>query len=352
MSIYPPLTVLRPPIDEHDDIVMLSDAWNGRTARISRVAMLEYVTSKIVERTPSPLAMEFESRLSAMWRADNSRVDPVEIARARHWLERGWHGSLEYYLWSRRCKYFDEQDPDANLRREAVARFLREDGPPQRRVPGGTTVGLSAPGLPTHDATLGSLLMSRRTIRGYSHRPIEEGLLSSVLWWTLTPVRRIRNMAYLDPVDYLSSFGTAFDFYVAVYSVDGVATGIHYYDPRQHEMTQIRSGPVRDTLSKAMFGIPAARTANFTVILCADFNQASWRYRHDRELRNLYIEAGYLGQRFILTGAAYGLATLVTPAIKDREVASLLSLDAVWQAPMYTITMGMDPRRLALGGNR
>jgi len=159
-------------------------------------------------------------------------------------------------------------------------------------------------------------------------------------------------MAYLDPVDYLSSFGTAFDFYVAVYSVDGVATGIHYYDPRQHEMTQIRSGPVRDTLSKAMFGIPAARTANFTVILCADFNQASWRYRHDRELRNLYIEAGYLGQRFILTGAAYGLATLVTPAIKDREVASLLSLDAVWQAPMYTITMGMDPRRLALGGNR
>jgi nitroreductase len=75
-----------------------------------------------------------------------------------------------------------------------------------------------------------------------------------------------------------------------------------------------------------------------------DVSQYQWRYRHERALRNLYIESGNLFQRVLVVATALRLSGLPTPAFSDETVAALLNLNSVRQFPVYSLTFGMDPR--------
>jgi SagB-type dehydrogenase family enzyme len=261
----------------------------------------------------------------------------------RHWQERGWYPSDQYYAASRRWRYVDGHDPDYAIRTRVVERYLAEEGPPaEESHPDGPRTELPSPAVPG-GRSIARLLTGRRSGRSYASGPVPASWLSGLLWHGLAQVRTLRERtSETQPLSYLDSFGSAWDFYLCVFSVDGLAPGTYWYDIRSHQLIAVRLGDHREVMTEILQGMWSPRTAAWTLGLVADFPRYQWRYRHEQALRRLYMESGIIGQELTIVGAAYGLSTLVTPAQRDTPYLELHGLCNDRYAPIYTLTMGRD----------
>jgi len=337
---YSPLLSVRPnPQTTREDQLILSDAWSGKRFLVQREALGDVLLflhgKKLGEDSRINNVQEKLESAGIL----GSELTTEEKAHIRHWWNRGWHPSLEYYLWSRRVFYADIEDSHGEIRYNAIKRYLADGSPPPRIAPRGESLPLEPVDLPSA-ALLGSLLVKRRTVRRYLLGEVPQSRLSGTLWWGLHRIRELRKVPRQDPTDYLLSHGVAFDFYVIVYAVRGVSPGIYFYDLKNHSLVQVRRGDVRKSMYNIIFKTPAILSANWTILIVADVLQYQWLYRHERALRNLYIEAGRVGQRLILTALAYGQGSLTTPAFRDEQLSKLLDLEPVRQVPIYSITAG------------
>lgn len=187
--------------------------------------------------------------------------------------------------------------------------------------------------------------MARKTVRKHIVQPIAQVVLSSFLWYGLQKLRLNRNRPISEMKDYLKSFGSAFDIFLILYSVEGFSTGVYYYQVENHCLIFMEERKtVKQEMIDIMHKIIGMRTTAWTVVLTADFAQYQWRYRHERALRHLYMEAGRIAQIALLTGMSYYLGTIVSPAIQDVKMSALLQLDLTRQAPIYTLNMGLHRR--------
>lgn len=337
---WSPFLVLRPPRANQGDTVLLSDSGQLKRALIKRTALLDLVASTF--RTPSslpPLGQHMED-LGFMGKPPEAEV----AAHAAHWWQRGWHPSLDYYLWSRQYNYRDEQDTSGEKRKEVLRTYLESWEPPERVKPLGEEHALPKPPQPPKGVSLGELLMNRRTIRSYVKQMVADSMLSSILWTGLEEARSARRLPKDDPLNYLKSYGVAFDFYLVLYSVEGLPPGVYFYDVSRHLVVEMKKGDYREKMVHHLSELKGPTTAAWTIILTADFVQYQWRYRHERALRHMYVESGRIAQRLLMMAMGYGLGTLPTPAVRDKDIAALLGLNERRQAPIYTLTMGLDRR--------
>ncbi|MBM2614786.1 SagB/ThcOx family dehydrogenase [Actinoplanes sp. LDG1-06] len=315
-------------------------------AETSSVEVSDTVTGRRFRWSPEALAgLILDDERRAAWteglRDPGSGRD--ELAGGwRHWQERGWFPSDQYYVASRRWVYADSDDPRGEVRTAALQDYLAASGPPPAEVlPDGPVTELDPPARPA-DRELADLLTSRRTGRRYRDEPVPSEQLSGVLWHGLTGVRERRErISESDPLSYLDSFGSAWDVHVCVYAVDGVEPGAYRYDLLGHRLIATRPGDHRHAMIDVLQGQRSPSTAAWTIGLVADFPRYQWRYRHEHGLRRLYLESGVLGQELAIVAHAYGLSTLITPAQKDRAYLALHGdLPDDRYAPVYTLTMG------------
>jgi SagB-type dehydrogenase family enzyme len=259
----------------------------------------------------------------------------------RHWQDRAWYPSDQYYVASRRWLYSDSPDPDGAIRDATIRRYLEVDGPPDPvELRNGPRVRLGETALP-EDTPVSRLLVDRRSGRAYARKPVPLARLSGLLWHGLAEVRAYRERAAEGkPLTLLDSYASALDFYVCVYSVKGLEPGVYRYGVSDHDLTCIRPGDHRAVMIKVMQGMRSPATAAWTLGLVADFPRYQWRYRHEHGLRRLYMESGILAQELLILAMAYGLSTLVTPAQRDRPYMELHELSPDRFAPTYTLTMG------------
>lgn len=177
-----------------------------------------------------------------------------------------------------------------------------------------------------------------------AHEPSRGGSCSPapghVLHYGTSKIRECRrHSSNEDPHSLLISVGAAFDIYVLVYSVEGLTPGAYLYELEWDALSPKRSGDLRESARAALAGQPDPTNAAATVLLVADFDRYQWRYRHERALRNLYLECGRLMQPLILVATALGLQTGITPAIRDQLVGALVALDlGNWQA-LHSLTI-------------
>jgi hypothetical protein len=259
----------------------------------------------------------------------------------QHWEERGWHPSHQYYLASRQLKYADIEDPDGAIRARTMQKYLAAGGPPVDEVlPDGRRVALGTPMAPS-DQKISHLLVSRRSVRAYTRSTVALNRLSGLLWYGLADVRaRRQRIDESQPLSYLDSFGTAWDVYLCLYAVAGIAPGAYRYDILAHELIEVTPGDHRDTMVRILQGMRSPTSAAWTLGLVADIPRYQWRYRHEFGLRKLYLEAGVIGQELVVLGSSYRLGTLVTPAQQDSPYLELHGLSSDRYAPVYTLTMG------------
>ncbi|WP_449060976.1 SagB/ThcOx family dehydrogenase [Planomonospora algeriensis] len=329
---------IRPAVDAEAADVEVTDTVTGRRFRWSPESLSEYILAG--GRTTGDLTGNRDGWLEAL---DRSQERDRLLPGWRHWQRRGWYPSDQYYVASRRWAYDDTTDRDGAIREATVAEYLRKDGPPPEPVRlSGPRVALGEPASPGAQP-VSRLLATRRSGRAYVNEPVALGRLSGLLWYGLAEVRkRAARTDDSQPMSYLDSYGSAWDFHLCVYNVDGVEPGTYRYELLDHELTGIRPGDHRETMIDVLQGMHSPATAAWTLGMVADFPRYQWRYRHEHGLRRLYLEAGILGQELLILGMSYGLSTLVTPAQKDRAYLGLHGLEDRRHAPVYTLTMGLS----------
>lgn len=72
---------------------------------------------------------------------------------------------------------------------------------------------------------------------------------------------------------------------------------------------------MREVMQRCLIGHEGPASAACTLILSVEFERYQWRYRHERALRNLYVETGRIAHHLLLQATAHGLGTHILYAL-------------------------------------
>lgn len=328
--VWRPLTTLTPGSDK---FVEVDSPIAGSRIRLHRDALVRLLADGLV---PSSIRDGLVQR--GLLNAQGSNEEPGEEELAL-WQERGWGLSLPSYAWSRSVLYYDSGPDEYARRSEALDSMLRERPCPMPPAPDPSAITLPDPD-GCDVPSLGDVIAKRRSVGAFKPKNVDQEVLAKLLYHGTSKIRECRRLSSSeDPQNLLISVGAAFDVYVLVYSVQGLAPGAYRYELEPGKLSPKRAGNLRESARAALAGQPDPTNAAATVLLVADFDRYQWRYRHERALRNLYLECGRLMQPLVLVATALGLQTGITPAIRDQLVGALLSLEpGNWQA-LHTLTV-------------
>jgi SagB-type dehydrogenase family enzyme len=302
---------------------------SGKRLKFSRSAALEYLYGG--------------DHAAAIEKAISDTAEPNDTIE--HWFERNWSWSAPYYLASRRQVFADERDHDATVRNTTLREYLDESPPPGVRETRNNWTPLGDDDEPEVVPTLGEVLAARRT----RPRPTKRQLSLRDLSWILRNGFRLARNSVLkssdyanDPVRLLVSFGCAVDAYVVVYDVDGLEPGLYAYSITDHAISLVRAvadvPALREQMQRIMVGQPAPLTAAATVMLVADFARYQWRYRHERALRQLYVDSGHLLGYVLLAATALRKGTHISPATMDSAGLDFLERDRAKDQVLHSIS--------------
>ena len=311
-----------------DRPVELAQPVSGKRLKLSRGAVLEYVYG-------GDRAEEIERVIGK----------PGEPSPALdHWFDRNWTWSAPYYLASRRQVFADEGDHDAGVRNAVLRQYLAEAPPPGVRDERTDWTPLPEDA-PQVVPTLGEVLAARRS----RPRPTKRQLPLRDLGWILRTGFRVARLSILeaaghaeDPVRLLTSFGCAVDAYLVVYDVEGLRPGVYAYSITEHAVSLVRAEPdvelMRTQMQHNLVGQPAPLTAAITVVMVADFARYQWRYRHERALRQLYVDSGHLAGHVLLAATALRKGTHISPAAEDSASLRFLERDRAKDQILYSVS--------------
>jgi SagB-type dehydrogenase family enzyme len=115
------------------------------------------------------------------------------------------------------------------------------------------------------------------------------------------------------------------DVYVVSREVEGLATGIHYYDPRAHSLSQI-GGP--DALERVKASVPEPRlfdSVPVVFVLGVTFDRTVWKYTV-RSYRYVALDTGHVAANLVLAARAREYGCVLEPAFDDERLGRALGL--------------------------
>lgn len=194
----------------------------------------------------------------------------------------------------------------------------------------------------TPDITMGEVLWRRCSSHRMVPRPLPQDKLSAILASGCAQIRIPRNQpAHGDRPDYgyLVGLDRVYDIFILAFDVSGLESGIYFYDLRNDRIELIRQGEFRQEAQRCLIGQAASLTSGAALFLTTDFRRIQYVYRHDRVIRNTFINAGRIMQALVLQATAFDLHTSITPAVNDRVACELLKLDPGESQVLYTLSL-------------
>jgi SagB-type dehydrogenase family enzyme len=223
-----------------------------------------------------------------------------------HWQDKGWYKSIDYYAASRANDFDTENQIRAISHKAHDSDNIFEN----------------------QSETLCSIpqaLLRRRTKRVFKKCTLDEGIFHA----------GIKNVVLNNLTE-----ATGYELYCIIYKVDKLVPGVYIFNVKQHALKLIREGIFLEEMSANIQGMNTPKSANFTIILVANFERLLKTMPYPRGLRDTYIETGRLAQKLLIAYMQFGVFGLVTPALKDRNVAALLDLKEPQFSPLYSLTFG------------
>lgn len=328
------LTTVSP--DPSDHIVQIDSPTAGSRIKLHRDALVHLLAGRVV---PDFLKAELARRGLYCYRQDDEKWPREDL---QLWQEHGWGLSLSTYAWSRTVKYHDSGPEENENRVSALRAMLVERSCPPPPV----TDSFATPVRHFHhwdSLTVSEALSNRRSLGTFRRGKIKKIALDMLLHYGTRKLRECRHLASTGCIrNVLISVGSAIDIYLIVFAVEGLHPGVYLYEPERSTLVLRKLGNFQTETHQALAGQPDPTNAAVTIIFVADFDRYQWRYRHERALRNLYVEAGRLMQPLILAATAIGLGTGVTPAIRDELIPPLLRLDNLNSQALHTLTVGAE----------
>ncbi|MEU5876480.1 SagB/ThcOx family dehydrogenase [Spirillospora sp. NPDC047279] len=186
------------------------------------------------------------------------------------------------------------------------------------------------------------VLYGRRTHRDFRTEPVALNVLAALMATVFGPV---------DFVD--SGQGPVFrrtspqggarqeiDAYVGVLNVSDLDPGWYHYNALQHGLELLTAGLTGQEAAYLCGDQEWCGDTAFLVVLAARLERMSVKYPAPRTYRACLLDAGHLGQTFVLTATALGLGPAQTAAFRDSDIAERCGLDNTGRTPLYVLAAG------------
>lgn len=282
------------------------------------------------------------------------KKEPFDNAYAegiQQWIDYGWHEALIFHLISNRVEYEDDDwdcNKTINMRNELINRysdFLCTYLPLDNIY----EVKLSNEVKKLSHVSFEKALLNRRSNQPWSKDKFTLDDLSEILYISLYKFREKRrvNAKILEDKDiesyhklYEMSYVDSFYLYVISYDIEGLENGIYFYDILNHKLLLIKKGLFRNEVTEICIGQKLAGSGKVSIALAIDWLPYMIRYQHERAYRNLFIAAGQIMQRLLITFSGMNKSMFITSAIREEKVDKLMGLNNFEQAIVYFTTAG------------
>ncbi|AZC81605.1 SagB/ThcOx family dehydrogenase [Pseudomonas chlororaphis] len=323
--------------NNRDNILEFSELSSGRSFNISPSFFIrpDYAERMAAIRNERPPAT-------------HTLINP---ASTTHWAERGWEACIPFYLLSRTIKYVDDDKDRVKILDNKYCEYEMASTCPAPKVP--VFIENAQPAFALRKIASASndwipgfpeKALKRRSHREFKRLPLEVAEFQEILSHSAS--RLLETLDVCQRLDgsrlrYTKNFGAAFSSYIVVYDIVGLTPGVYFLNLEELSFGLIKEGDFREPMSRIIWGMVAPKTANYTLVLTATPSCYAWRYRHDKALRNLFIEAGRIMHMHVNACSEFNVQGVTTPATRDDELRALLHIDlASDEIPMYTATMG------------
>src|SRR5690606_31044631 len=115
-------------------------------------------------------------------------------------------------------------------------------------------------------------------------------------------------------------------YYLIAFNISDLCPGIYRYYNKARCLELVKKGVFREEISETLCGFATPFTAAFTIVLAIDIEVAQIKLPYNRALREIYIDAGRLGQKILIKGMQHGIGG-VPIAMRDSMMAELLQID-------------------------
>ncbi len=185
--------------------------------------------------------------------------------------------------------------------------------------------------------SLEEAITRRRSVRGFTSKPISQSQLSQILW----AAQGISDTSgkYITVPSAGASYPLELFVVCGRNAIEGIADGIYHYHMAPHSLTLHHSGDVRLELARAALDEECIYEAPVDIVICAIYERTTLGYGNRGE-RYVHIEVGHAGQNIYLQAEALGLATVAIGAFNDEHVRKVLLLDKQYK-PLYIMPVGV-----------
>ncbi len=206
---------------------------------------------------------------------------------------------------------------------------------PYKEYPDARLIELPRPSTPA--ASLDETLRNRRSIRGYSDRPITLDQLSYLLWAS----DGVRGTEQGYEFRTAPSAGALYpvETYLVVNRVEGAPQGIYHYGIRQHALEELQQGDFGHAAARAALGQAMCAQCAVVFVWTAIFQRSRWKYAQ-RAYRYVYLDAGHIAENLALAATALGLGTCQVGALFDDQVNELIGADGTGESVLYMSAVG------------
>jgi SagB-type dehydrogenase family enzyme len=265
------------------------------------------------------------------------------------WRYYGWNEAAVYHraAQSTRCADDVVQADADQIRTEVLRQYLVAPDKScfLKTETSGSALALPVPKAPMR-VSLADILLSRKTVRSYRSTPVSKEIFSGILLYGTSGARSsgMHEPSLIEekPLSLLSSRFVAFELLVVVHNVEDVPCGVYRYSLLQHSLNPISVGDLEEEVIRINWGQPMSRRTTFGIFITAVFERYMSRYRYSNAYRNLLINLGEIGQALILAAGAFGLATCMTPALRDSDAEQMLHVDGRSEQVLYYLGFGVE----------
>jgi len=253
-----------------------------------------------------------------------------------------WNPAAGFFHFTTKDTEF-EHDPDvvnAALRQQAKTWPMPS---PVKRYPRARQIPLAAPKL---ESEFPRVLLARRTWRQFQRRRVPLCTLGELLWLTGRVHRWVRIPGIGRFAFKTSPSGGALhpiEIYVLALRIEGLAPGIYHYAADSHRLELLKRGATPRDVTRYLPGQAWYKDAAAIFLMTARFPRPQWKYRFSRSYRAVLLDAGHLGQTFLLAATWLGLAPFCTMALADSVLERDLGVDGITESAIFATGFGTRP---------
>ncbi|MFO7676845.1 MAG: SagB/ThcOx family dehydrogenase [Thermoplasmatota archaeon] len=186
--------------------------------------------------------------------------------------------------------------------------------------------------------SLHQAILTRKSIRDFSQKPLSLEQLSYLLWAS-TGIQRIeKGFAFRTA----PSAGALYpiETYLVINNVEEIPQGVYHYNISDHYLEELKKGDCRSAITEAALNQPMCSTAASVFIWTAIFNRSKCKYAQ-RAYRYIYLDAGHIAQNLALSASSIHLGTCQIAALYDDEVNKIIDIDGRTESTIYLSVVGV-----------